>query len=594
MMEIGITSGKVIDVEFKDITYTVKEKGTKHIINGVSGKFLSGELSAIMGPSGAGKTSLLNILTGYQVSGTRGTIQCNSPNWTNGGSMQYKKQSCYILQDDSLPSFLTVQEAMMMCCDLKIANLPDKSKQYLVDSILSNLGLEKCKNTRCQNLSGGQKKRVSIALELVDNPAIMFLDEPTSGLDSSSATQCVQVLKKLARGGRTIVCTIHQPNASLYELFDHVFVVASGRCVYQGATTSTVEYLSSFGLQCPKYHNPADYLLEVVSGEYGNYVDVMANSANDEKWRGPLPPFRLHLTNDVPSSPTIYSANDSQYGVPSEWRKFIILLQRNARDFRRDRSIIYLKIFLILLVGVGIGLTYQDCGNNASKAIFNLGFLLAGLVFLAFVAIMPAVLKFPSELVMLKKENFNHWYDLKTYFAAFLTFDIPFQILFSMVYCSSSYFLSDQPIEFRRFWMVLLIQSLTCLASSSLGLILGSILNPINGTFVGSILLAVMIALGGLMLLYTHMSSMSYLLTYISFISFGVEAVMQALYGYSRGPLHCSETEEYCRYISPELLLQDVGMDKPNYWIDVAYLTVTFVAFRTVAFCTLKRKVRAK
>lgn len=86
------------------------------------------------------------------------------------------------------------------------------------------------------------------------NPNIAF-----RGLDSSSSTQCIQMLKKLAREGRTIVCTIHQPSASLFELFDHVFVMAEGYCVYQGASSNTVAYLSSVGFNCPQYHNPADY-----------------------------------------------------------------------------------------------------------------------------------------------------------------------------------------------------------------------------------------------------------------------------------------------------------------------------------------------
>nr|XP_023022728.1 ATP-binding cassette sub-family G member 1-like isoform X1 [Leptinotarsa decemlineata] len=338
-MDVNIKSANMIDVEFMDVTFSAKENGKfKQIIKGVSGRFLSGELTAIMGPSGAGKTCLLNILTGYQVTGMQGAIKFSSSiNSTNNSVKRHKPKSCYILQDDTLPSFLTVEETMMMCCCLKMDNLTKKTRKFLIDDILSNLGLDKCRDSRCQSLSGGQRKRVSIALELVDNPPIMFLDEPTTGLDSSSAAQCVQVLKNLARGGRTVVCTIHQPNASLYEQFDNIFVMAAGRCVYHGATSSTVDYLSTFGLNCPQYHNPADYLLEVVCGEHGDYFDILAAAAKDEKWRESLTTFRIHHMTDLQEVHSILPVGAGRpYETPSEWSRLLLLLKRNGRHVCRD------------------------------------------------------------------------------------------------------------------------------------------------------------------------------------------------------------------------------------------------------------------
>ncbi|XP_049277117.1 ATP-binding cassette sub-family G member 4-like isoform X1 [Anopheles funestus] len=273
-----------VDLAFHNLTYRVKEgrrNNVKTILKEVSGKLRSGELTAIMGPSGAGKSTLLNILSGYKTTNIDGSITMNGK---ERNLSQFRKLSAYIMQDNQLHANLTVEEAMNVAASLKLSQKVEKSeKQHVIKEILETLGLEEHRPTLTRNLSGGQQKRLSIALELVNNPPIMFFDEPTSGLDSSTCFQCVSLLKFLARGGRTIICTIHQPSARLFEMFDQLYTLADGQCVYQGSTRQLVPFLGTLDLECPSYHNPASYVIEVSCGEHGDHTRKLVNAIENGK-----------------------------------------------------------------------------------------------------------------------------------------------------------------------------------------------------------------------------------------------------------------------------------------------------------------------
>nr|CAD7449011.1 unnamed protein product [Timema bartmani] len=199
-----------------------------------------------------------------------------------------------------------------------------------IDDILDTLGLNGTRTVACKDLSGGQKKKLSIALEMVDNPPVMFLDEPTTGLDSLSSLQCITMLKALARGGRTVVCTIHQPSATMLEMFDHVYMLAEGVCAYQGSSDNLVPFLSSVGLNCPQYHNPADYILEIASGEYGHFIQELAVATTSKCWRkhdeltGSVSEEQVTEEDEKTDSTKTMILIDT----PSEYTKFWVLLYR--------------------------------------------------------------------------------------------------------------------------------------------------------------------------------------------------------------------------------------------------------------------------
>ncbi|CAB0042032.1 unnamed protein product [Trichogramma brassicae] len=582
---VNLPKSESLDIEFNDIGLTVTtgfRRTTKQILHGVSGCFKSGELTAIMGPSGAGKSSLLNILTGFERGGVTGVMKFRCKQGERDWAA-YKKESCYIQQDDNLLPLFSVQEVMRMACDLKLGdNLNSKAKQIVIDDVLELLDLGKTKETRCDRLSGGQRKRLSIALELVDNPPVMFLDEPTTGLDSSATLQVVAILQSLARGGRTIVCTVHQPSATVYEMFDHVYLLAEGRCMYQGDAKNTVAYLRRLGLQCPVYHNPADYMIEVVSREYGDFNERLAGAATEAPlaWRAASPVKRLLYHSD---SLVKFSSEEGKTTVlirpPSELSRFWVLLERCFVQLFRDWTVTQLKLALHLFVGVLLGLLYVDSGSSGAKTVSNVCFMLVNAVYICYTSLMPAILKFPQEVPVLRKERFNNWYKLRTYYAAFLVSNIPVQTFMVVAYSVTAYFMSSQPAEWWRFGMFLLVAVLIALTAEGFGLALGTTVNPVNGTFLGAIGTCAALVFAGFLVLFNHMPRFMYYFTYTSYLRYALEAMVNSVYGFDRPNLPCP------------VIMKELAMSDENYWFNVAVLMVHFVGLRFIAYFTLKRRL---
>jgi ABC-type multidrug transport system ATPase subunit len=243
----------------------------KELLHGIDARFCSGQLVALMGASGAGKTTLLSVLRAGR-----------NPGMTvNGHRMpsKFAKLCCTIPQADILYPALTPEQSVLYSAMLR---LPEGlSRGELVEKVrnlLDELRLTKCKDSPIGNedrrgISGGERKRTSIAMELIANPSVLLVDEPTSGLDSKSAEDVIRLLRDVARRGKIVICTIHQPSWSMFEHFDKLLLLHHGLVVYHGGTGKKMRdfFHTRMGLNPPAFENPLDFYMREIQTRDGPF-----------------------------------------------------------------------------------------------------------------------------------------------------------------------------------------------------------------------------------------------------------------------------------------------------------------------------------
>lgn len=258
---------KPASLYFEDVSYTLNGK---QILSGIQGVAHPGEVMAIMGASGAGKTTFLDILARKNKRGvTRGNFYVNGEKVSDS---DYKSVVGFVDQEDNMLPTLTVHETIMTSALLRLPrDMSRSAKEQRVYEVERQLGIFSIRDSligsedgKGRGISGGEKRRVGIACELVTSPSILFLDEPTSGLDAFNAYNVIECLVTLAKNyQRTVIFTIHQPRSNIVALFDRLLLLAKGKTVYSGSFNRCQEYFEQVGYTCPPGFNIADYLVDL-------------------------------------------------------------------------------------------------------------------------------------------------------------------------------------------------------------------------------------------------------------------------------------------------------------------------------------------
>lgn len=424
----------------------------KAILRGVSGSASPSTMTALMGTSGAGKTSLFNSLAGRLPSklNLKGEILLNSHPRARDS---WPEVVGYVEQEFHAYEYQTVFETLMFASKIKIGSAMDTEKiTRRISEIIALLGLKNARDTYIANLSGGERKRVSIAVELLTDPPVLFCDEPTSGLDSFNSLIILNLLKEISKMGKTIIVTIHHPSYEMLSLFDSIILMSMGQILHQGNVGECIKFFERCGFPLPEMTNPADFFLSVIS------LDTRT-SCKEERSMNAI----THLKNEW-----IKSSEEPMPKVMREIRlaskatgsslSFFLLCLRNLSNYLRNKTHMKIKVFQKLFFIVVFGMAYLQMGYSVDSIFTRVGGITFMITNAMFGISSPILNVFPQEKKIIVRERRSGMYSgAVAYFAKYFS-ELVTDLWFELPYVTTLYWmmgLNPDPKIFLTFVVVI-------------------------------------------------------------------------------------------------------------------------------------------
>ncbi|KAI1608991.1 ABC transporter-like protein [Exophiala viscosa] len=484
---------------------------TKPIFQDISTTFEPGVLNVIMGPSGSGKSSCLNAMA-RRLYGSPMTAYRSSGRMLLNGAMAADNvvaSICsYVPQDDTglLPS-LTVRETLHFAARLRLPTfLTNEQKVQRAETVLRQLGLKECADTLVGNdlvkgISGGEKRRVSIGIQILTDPRVLLLDEPTSGLDAFTAFSIIEVLKGLADEGRTIIFSIHQPRSDMFKQFGGVLLLAKGGdVVYSGKVDNMLPHFERLGYACPESANPADFALDIVSVEMPKSLQQqsspeISDSPTDKNIpTGVVPPTLHEVELTFPAILGVYTRTRLPFR-----RAFPILVQRGIINLRRQPELASGRISQ--LVGLGIVLTafFTPLRYEYYSVQTRAGYI-QYMSSMFFVGMLNAIAMYPSERDIYYHEDRDGTYPLEAFYLYYSALEVPMELIASLLYAVLTVFAVGLPRTAAQFF--LMAYTAFCLVScgESFGILFLTMFSHTGlAVSVMSVVLSISVHLGGVL-----------------------------------------------------------------------------------------------
>ncbi|KAI7867468.1 ABC-2 type transporter-domain-containing protein [Mucor mucedo] len=440
----AISSGTTFS--WQDVNYSVPIKGgSLQLLNNISGIVKPGHLTALMGSSGAGKTTLLDVLARRKTLGTvDGRLYLNGETLIN----DFERITGYCEQMDVHQPAVTVREALQFSANLRQpAETPQSEKDAYVEQIIELLEMEDISDAQVGNVDFGfgisveERKRLTIGMELVGKPQLLFLDEPTSGLDAQSSFNIIRFIRKLADAGWPVLCTIHQPSAILFDHFDHLLLlVRGGRTAYHGEIGEDARIMIDYfekngGPICSVDANPAEYILEVVgAGTAGkarqDWADIWAASPESKALSQELE----HVHEVADQNPQ----REALTYATSFKTQFYLVHKRMALAYWRSPDYNIGRFITIMFTSLITGFTYWKLGNSVSDLKSRTFALFASFI-MANILIILAQPKFMTERMYFRREYASRYYGWIPFTVSVVLVEIPYILVLGAFFMCGFY-----------------------------------------------------------------------------------------------------------------------------------------------------------
>ncbi|CAN0896743.1 ABC transporter G family member 23 [Linum grandiflorum] len=548
------------------------------ILKSVSFQAGNSKILAIVGPSGTGKSTLLRYISG-RVTNSEFDPRAIQINSCGISSLSQLRKICgFVPQEDDLLPLLTVRETLMYSAKFRLKDLTLKEKEDKVDDLLVELGLVRVAGSFVGGISGGERKRVSIGVDMISDPKILILDEPTSGLDSSSALQVIQQLSSIARvKQRTVVISIHQPSYRIVQCIPNFLILSRGFVVHYGGLESLQESIAGLGFQIPDRLNPIEFAMEIIHS--------LEESAKSQ----------TPTLNQSESSTIIHQHHQSgkphSTGPVIDFSEIANLCSRSWKIIYRTKQLFTARTVQALAGGFGLGSVYikvrkHDNDNVAERFglfAFSLSFLLSSTV--------EALPIYLQERQVLMKEASRGSYRISSYVIANTVVFLPFLLAVAILFSVPVYWLAGLNPSIYAFGFFTLTVWLIILMASSLVMFLSAV-SPdfIVGNSIICAVLGAFFLFSGYFIPKDSIPKYWIFMYYVSLYRYPLDSLLTNEYWSSRADCFRWSGDDNRCLMTGNDVLRSRGLESDRRWENVGIMVGFFVLYRVLCWVVLVRK----